>query len=93
MGKAVTTYTKDESRQAIPHELPSHTAPVGRLARRWYTVSEVAQMLGYGETKVRMLVISGDLRSLKDGGARRILPAWVDEYVALRVAEAEADRP
>ena len=47
-------------------------------------------MLGYGPTKVRMMCITGDLRSLKDGGSRRILPAWVDEYVAMRAAEAEA---
>lgn len=57
----------------------------------WFTVKEVARMLGYGETKVRMLVISGDLRSLKDGRSRRILPEWVDEYVARRVAESEYD--
>ena len=56
-----------------------------------YTLPEVAEMLGYGLTKVRMMCISGDLRSLKDGGSRRILPAWVDEYVAKRAAEAEAD--
>ena len=68
-------------------------APVGPLQRRWYTVTEVAEMLGYGPTKVRMMCISGDLRSLKDGGSRRILPAWVDEYVAKRAAEAEADWP
>ena len=68
-------------------------APVGPIRRRWYTVPEVAEMLGYGPTKVRMMVISGDLRSLKDGGCRRILPEWVDEYVAMRAAEAEADWP
>ena len=62
---------------------------VQRITRRWYTVAEVAQMLGYGETKVRMAIISGDLRSVKDGKSRRILPQWVDEYVALRVAESE----
>lgn len=54
---------------------------------------EVAVMLGYGPTKVRMMCITGDLRSLKDGGSRRSLPAWVDEYVAMRAAEAEADWP
>ncbi len=68
-------------------------APVGPIQRRWYTVPEVAEMLGYGPTKVRMMCISGDLRSLKDGGSRRILPEWVDEYVAMRAAEAEADWP
>lgn len=62
---------------------------VQRLTRRWYTVAEVAEMLGYGETKVRMAIISGDLRSVKDGKLRRILPQWVDDYVALRVSESK----
>ena len=38
-----------------------------------------------------MAIISGDLKSVKDGKLRRILPQWVDEYVALKVAEAEQD--
>ncbi len=54
---------------------------------RWHTVAEVAQMLGYGVSKTKMLVATGELRSLKDGGSRRILPEWVDEYVARRAAE------
>lgn len=61
------------------------------IRRRWHTVAEVAEMLGYGETKVRMAIISGDLKSVKDGKLRRILPQWVDEYVALKVAEGEQD--
>jgi excisionase family DNA binding protein len=47
------------------------------LPPKWYTVARVAPLLGYGESKVRMLIIAGDLPSLKDGRARRILPAWV----------------
>ena len=39
-------------------------------------------MLGYGLTKTKMLIITGELRSLKDGRSRRVLPEWVDEYVA-----------
>ena len=39
------------------------------LTPKWYTVAQVAQLLGYGETKVRMLIIAGELRSLKDGRA------------------------
>jgi excisionase family DNA binding protein len=54
---------------------------------RWHTVAEVAQMLGYGLSKTKMLVATGELRSLKDGGSRRILPEWVDEYVARRAAQ------
>ena len=61
------------------------------IRRRWHTVAEVADMLGYGETKVRMAIISGDLRSVKDGKLRRVLPEWVDEYVALKVAESEQE--
>jgi excisionase family DNA binding protein len=45
--------------------------------------------LGYGETKVRMLIISGDLRSLKDGRSRRVLPEWVEDYVRLRASQAK----
>jgi excisionase family DNA binding protein len=62
------------------------------LARKWYTCAEVAEMLGFGESKVRMLVIQGDLRSLKDGRSRRILPGWVDEYIAMRARQADEAR-
>ena len=63
------------------------------IQRRWHTVAEVAEMLGYGESKVRMLIIQGDLKSLKDGRSRRILPQWVDEFVARRAEEAAEDWP
>ncbi len=56
------------------------------ITRKWYTVSEVSRMLGYGLTKTKMLIISGELRSLKDGRSRRVLPEWVDEYVARKAA-------
>ena len=56
---------------------------------KWLTVAEVAAMLGYGLTKTKMLVITGDLKSLKDGRSRRIIPEWVDDYIAQRVAESE----
>jgi excisionase family DNA binding protein len=56
---------------------------------RWLNVAQVAQLLGYGETKVRTLIIAGDLRSLKDGRSRRVLPEWVDEYIDRRVAESQ----
>jgi len=61
------------------------------MTKKWFSVAEVAEMLGFGETKVRMAIIHGDLRSVKDGRQRRILPQWVDEYVALRVAESDQD--
>ena len=59
------------------------------IARKWYTIPEVAQMLGYGVTKTKFLVLSGQIRSVKDGGSRRILPEWVDDYIR-RVVETQA---
>jgi excisionase family DNA binding protein len=61
---------------------------VQTLAPKWHTVAEVAVMLGYGLSKTKMLVATGQLRSLKDGGHRRVLPEWVDEYVAARAGDA-----
>ena len=56
---------------------------------RWYTVAQVAQLLNYGESKVRMLIITGQLRSIKDGRSRRILPEWVEAYVQDRAKATE----
>jgi len=55
--------------------------------RKWYTIPEVAEMLGYGLTKTKFLVLSGEIRSVKDGGNRRILPGWVDDYIRRRIKE------
>ncbi|SHL69099.1 excisionase family DNA-binding protein [Actinacidiphila paucisporea] len=51
------------------------------IDRKWHTVAEVAAMLGFGLSKTKMLVLTGEIRSVKVGRNRRILPAWVDEYV------------
>ena len=60
------------------------------VAPRWYTIEQVAIMLNYGLTKTKYLVHSGQIRSVKDGGHRRILPEWVDEYIRQRVEEQSA---
>jgi excisionase family DNA binding protein len=59
------------------------------IERKWYTTAEVAEMLGYGLSKTKMLVLTGEIHSVKDGRNRRILPRWVDEYVERRAQEAE----
>lgn len=59
------------------------------FTRKWFTVREVAEQLGYGETKVRMLIAQGRIRSLKDGRSRRVLPQWLDEYVERCAEESE----
>ncbi|MEV5363654.1 helix-turn-helix domain-containing protein [Streptomyces cellulosae] len=51
------------------------------ITRKWYTTAEVAEMLGFGLSKTKMLVLTGEIRSVKIGRDRRILPEWVDEYV------------
>ena len=64
--------------------------PGGIVVPRWYTIEQVAVMLNYGLTKTKYLVHSGQIRSVKDGGNRRILPEWVDEYIRQRVEEQSA---
>jgi excisionase family DNA binding protein len=57
---------------------------------KWYTIEQVALMLGYGLTKTKHLVLSGQIRSVKDGRNRRILPEWVDDYIRHKVEEMSA---
>ena len=57
---------------------------------KWYTTAEVATMLGYGLTKTKHLVLSSQIRSVKDGRSRRILPEWVDDYIRRKIAVDEA---
>ncbi|GAB2830863.1 hypothetical protein GCM10027073_69000 [Streptomyces chlorus] len=59
------------------------------IARKWHTTAEVAEMLGFGLSKTKMLVLTGEIRSVKVGRNRRILPTWVDEYVQRVTSEAE----
>lgn len=59
------------------------------IERKWHTTAEVAEMLGFGLSKTKMLVLTGEIRSVKVGRNRRILPAWVDEYVQRVTADAE----
>ncbi|MFF7601220.1 excisionase family DNA binding protein [Streptomyces sp. Ag82_O1-15] len=59
------------------------------ITRKWHTTAEVAEMLGFGLSKTKMLVLTGEIRSVKIGRNRRILPAWVDEYVQYVTSEAD----
>lgn len=60
---------------------------MNHIKPRWHTVNEVAAMLGYGLSKTKLLVASGQIKSIKDGGNRRVMPEWVDEYIARRIEE------
>ncbi|MFJ9343444.1 excisionase family DNA-binding protein [Streptomyces sp. NPDC101733] len=59
------------------------------VQRKWHTTAEVADMLGFGLSKTKMLVLTGEIRSVKVGRNRRVLPAWVDEYIERVTAAAE----
>jgi excisionase family DNA binding protein len=61
-----------------------------RLAPKWYSPAEVAALLGFGLSKVKMKIATGELRSIKDGKYRRILPEWVDEYIRDQVERHKA---
>ncbi len=47
-------------------------------------------LLGFGLSKVKMQIATGELRSIKDGKYRRILPEWVDDYIREQVERQEA---
>ncbi|MEV1026960.1 helix-turn-helix domain-containing protein [Streptomyces sp. NPDC050264] len=61
------------------------------IQRKWHTTAEVAEMLGYGLSKTKMLVLTGEIRSIKDGRSRRILPRYVDEYIERLALQAEGE--
>ncbi|MGP3999595.1 excisionase family DNA-binding protein [Streptomyces sp. 8N706] len=61
------------------------------IQRKWHTTAEVAEMLGFGLSKTKMLILTGEIRSVKEGRDRRILPRWVDEYVERRAREVEEE--
>jgi excisionase family DNA binding protein len=65
------------------------TGPI-TLRPKWHSPAEVAVLLGFGPSKVKMLIATRQLRSIKDGKYRRILPEWIDEYIAYRTKEQEA---
>ena len=71
-------------------ERDAHAPSEVVITPKWYTTEQVAVMLGYGLTKTKHLVLSGQIRSVKDGGSRRILPEWVDDYIRRRVEEMSA---
>ncbi|WP_406076825.1 excisionase family DNA-binding protein [Micromonospora sp. NBC_00858] len=60
------------------------------LTPRWYSPAEVAVLLGFGISKVKMKIATDELRSIKDGKYRRILPEWVDDYIREQVERQEA---
>ncbi|HMG45602.1 MAG TPA: helix-turn-helix domain-containing protein [Acidimicrobiales bacterium] len=50
--------------------------------RLLYRVPEAAGVLGLGQTTVKALIASGELRSVKIRGARRVSATALADYVA-----------
>jgi hypothetical protein len=61
------------------------------LTPKWYTVAHVAELLGYGESKVRMLIISVICARSRTVVPAGCCPSGWDEYVALRASQAADD--
>ncbi|WP_407651421.1 excisionase family DNA-binding protein [Actinoplanes sandaracinus] len=59
------------------------------LQPKWYSPAEAAVLLGFGLSKVKMKIATGELRSIKDGKYRRILPEWLDEYINEQISRHE----
>lgn len=58
--------------------------PVERLL---YTTEEAASALGVGATKVKEMIRTGELRSLKIGSLRRITVTALNDFVVTRDLE------
>ncbi|GGZ84802.1 hypothetical protein GCM10010344_60270 [Streptomyces bluensis] len=71
---APATPPDGETTLVLAHNMTSVT-----IHRKWHTTAEVAEMLGFSLTKTKVLVLSGEIRSVKVGRNRRVLPSWVDE--------------
>ena len=76
--------TVDRQKEAHPVSV-AHT----NLVPKWYSPQEVAVLLGYGLSKVKMKIATGELRSIKDGKYHRVLPERVDDYVRSQIDRQE----
>lgn len=61
------------------------------MSRILYPVKEAAQQLGVSVTTTRNLIMSGQLRSVKIGHARRVPAEALQEYVRRLDAEQNGD--
>jgi excisionase family DNA binding protein len=61
------------------------------LTPKWHSPAQVAVLLGFSLTKVKTLIATRQLRSIKDGKHRRILPEWIDEYIHMRAEQQDEE--
>jgi len=63
------------------------TEPTNDVERLLYTTEEAATALGIGVTKMKDLIASGSIRSIKVGSLRRIPVSALQEYIQVRQLE------
>lgn len=68
--------------------MSTDTTNVERLV---YTREEAAAALGIGLTKMKELVSSGEVRSVKIGRLRRITKSSLEEYIQIRELRERED--
>jgi excisionase family DNA binding protein len=54
-------------------------------------VTDAAQILGFGRSTIYELCDRGEIDSIKEGKARRIVRTSLDAYVARKVAEVKTE--
>ena len=73
----------------VPRNQPQQD-PRDAAAVRCYSVAEAAEILGLGETRLKELLRTGELRSFKVGSRRLVSARAINEYVE-RMEALEAD--
>lgn len=58
------------------------------LTPKLYTSTEARAILRVGKTRMNHLLVSGKLKSFKDGHQRRITEQALNEYIAAQMATA-----
>lgn len=84
------TVDVDELADALAERLAPRLTPADD--RPLYTVAALCDRLGLSDRVVRQMLADGVIPSFRVGGARRVDPAALDEYLAAqRRAEGPAD--
>lgn len=63
------------------------------VERLLYTTEEAAAALGIGVTKMKQMLSSGTIRSIKIGSLRRITVASLNEYVQIQALKQNEATP
>jgi hypothetical protein len=72
-------------------DISEHTSPSRQQAVKVTPLAVsprvAGEMLDFGKTQIFRLLKSGELKSFRAGGARRVLMSSISEYIARRIAD------